>query len=115
MLLFLANVSPSFLRELPPVEINKGHPSEKAKSGSSQRVSHHHQCLVETRGRQRTGELCGGQRDSSGAPRPEAGAPGKPRVGQLQAGHPCHWLRCIGGFLWLVVICRASVREADSY
>ena len=37
MLLFLANVSPSFLRELPPVEINKGHPSEKAKSGSSQR------------------------------------------------------------------------------
>lgn len=31
MLLFLAHVSPSFLRELPPVEISKDHPSEKSK------------------------------------------------------------------------------------
>ena len=74
----------------------------KKQSLARARESCHHQCLVETRGRQRTGELCGGQRDSSGAPRSEAGALGKPGVAQLQVGHPVSladvhsWLSLVG-------------------
>ena len=112
MLLFLAHVSPSFLRELPPVEISKDHPSEKSKVWLEPESA-----TTTSVWQAEDWELCGRQRDCSGTPCSEAGAPGELGVDQLQAGHP---MPLVEGHSCLSLVgcdfgAEANIRETVSY
>lgn len=104
MLLFLAHVSPSFLRELPPVEISKDHPSEKSKVWLEPESATTTSVWWRLEAGRGLGSFVVGRGTAPEHRAQRLGPRGSWGWTSYKWGIPCYWLRGIAVFLWLVVI-----------